>query len=168
MPCMKRVYRDKIGVGTLVSSQERRALAVPLINRLSTAGQPRVNHESTAGQPLISFLHRFTWDFVRSCFRRAVQDSVFDSLEGKKEGRFLAGSTRRRPVLPRLAPPSPPRRAPPRPDWPVVCSGFGFDRYLYALLRTCTELRTTAMRRTTTCLDLNLYYVLPRIIFKSS
>ena len=38
----------QIGVGTLVSCQER-ALAVPLINRLSTAGQP-----------LISFLHRFT------------------------------------------------------------------------------------------------------------
>ena len=27
-------------------------------------------------------------------------------------------------------PPSPPRRAPLRPDWPVVCSGFGFDRFL--------------------------------------
>ena len=39
----------QIGFGTLVSSQERRALAVPLINR-----------GSTAGQPLISFLHRFT------------------------------------------------------------------------------------------------------------
>ena len=33
----------QIGVGTLVSSQERRALAVPLINRGSTAGQPLVN-----------------------------------------------------------------------------------------------------------------------------
>ena len=37
MPCMKRVYRDKIGVGTPVCSQERRALFVPLINRWSTA-----------------------------------------------------------------------------------------------------------------------------------
>ena len=33
----------QIGIGTLVSSQERRALAVLLINRLSTADQPRVN-----------------------------------------------------------------------------------------------------------------------------
>ena len=34
MPCVKRVYKDKyVGVGTLVSSQEHRALLVPLINR---------------------------------------------------------------------------------------------------------------------------------------
>ena len=39
----------QIGVDSLVSSQERRALAVPVTNRLSTAGQS-----------LISFLHRFT------------------------------------------------------------------------------------------------------------
>ena len=38
----KRLQRQ-IGVGTLVSSQERIAFAVPLISRLSTAGQPRVN-----------------------------------------------------------------------------------------------------------------------------
>ena len=38
----------QIGVGTLVSSQERRALFVPLINRWSNAGQP-----------LILFLRRF-------------------------------------------------------------------------------------------------------------
>ena len=38
----------QIGVSTLVSSQERRALAIPLINRLSTAGQPLVNRRSTA------------------------------------------------------------------------------------------------------------------------
>ena len=39
----------QIGVGTLVSSQKERALLVPVINRLSTAGQPRV-----------LFLHRLT------------------------------------------------------------------------------------------------------------
>ena len=33
----------QIGVGTLVSNQERSAPAVPLINRLSSAGQPLVN-----------------------------------------------------------------------------------------------------------------------------
>ena len=50
----------QIGVGTLVSSQERRALAVPLINRLATAGQLRINRLLAAGQRLISFFHRFT------------------------------------------------------------------------------------------------------------
>ena len=44
----KGLQRQK-GVGPLVSSQEQRALLVPVINRLSTAGQPR-----------ILFLHRFT------------------------------------------------------------------------------------------------------------
>ena len=38
----------QIAVGTLVNSQQRRALAVPVINRLPTAGQPRVNRLSTA------------------------------------------------------------------------------------------------------------------------
>ena len=39
MPCMKNfeVYKNKKGVGPLVSSQERRALPVPVINRGSTA-----------------------------------------------------------------------------------------------------------------------------------
>ena len=44
----------QISVGTLVSSQERRALAVLVVNRLSTAGQPRVNRGSTAGQPRVN------------------------------------------------------------------------------------------------------------------
>ena len=38
---------QKIGVGTLVSSKERRALAVPLINRVSTAYLSQVNCGST-------------------------------------------------------------------------------------------------------------------------
>ena len=38
----KGLQRQK-GVGPLVGSQERRALLVPLINRLSTAYQPLVN-----------------------------------------------------------------------------------------------------------------------------
>ena len=44
----KGLQRQK-GVGPLVNSQGRRALFVPVINRLSTAGQP-----------LILFLRRFT------------------------------------------------------------------------------------------------------------
>ena len=48
----------QIGVGTMVNSQQRRALAVPVMNRRSTAGQPRVNRGSTAGQPRVLFPHR--------------------------------------------------------------------------------------------------------------
>ena len=33
MPCMKRAYRDKKGVGPLVSTQEEKALLVPVINK---------------------------------------------------------------------------------------------------------------------------------------
>ena len=41
----------QISVGTLVSSQERRALFVSLIYRGYTADEPAVNRWSTAGQP---------------------------------------------------------------------------------------------------------------------
>ena len=56
-----------------------------------------------------------------SCFRRNVQDSVLDSLEGKREGCFLAGSTQRRPALPSPAPPRRPavRRSDPAGPWCV-------------------------------------------------
>ena len=86
----------QIGVGTLVSSQERRALAVPLINRLSAAGQPLVNRGSTADfvPPSVYIGFRL---FVLpkrhpgQCLRFAGK---------KKDGCLLAGPTRRRPVLP--------------------------------------------------------------------
>ena len=45
----------------------------------------------------------------------------------------MLSSGRIDPTAPRptqLRPLSPLRRAPPRPDRPVVCSGLGFDRYL--------------------------------------
>ena len=100
MPCMKRVYRDKIGVGTLVTIQERRALFVPLINRLSTA-----RHVPQAV---------FKYELEYSFFRRDVQESVYDSLEGKRESCVLAGLTRQRPVLPSRAPSR--RAAVRRPD----------------------------------------------------
>ena len=56
-----------------------------------------------------------------SCFRRDVQDSVFYSQGGKREGCLLAGSTRRRPVLPSPAPPRRPavRRPDPTGPWCV-------------------------------------------------
>ena len=40
--------------------------------------------------------------------------------------------TASRPTQPR--PPSSPRRAPPRPDRPIVCPGFGFDKLFYRLV----------------------------------
>ena len=49
----------------------------------------------------------FKYELDCSCFRRDVQDSVLDSLEGKREGCLRAGSTQRRPGL---TCPAPPRR----------------------------------------------------------
>ena len=47
-----------------------------------------------------------------------VQDSVYDTLEGKREGCALARSTRRRPVLPSPAPPRRPAVRRPDPTGP--------------------------------------------------
>ena len=67
----------QIGVGTLVNSQQRRALAVPVTNRWSTAGHPLVNRTfcSSTG------LHRIS--FVRSC-----------DLSSPKPGHTRGGSGR--------------------------------------------------------------------------
>ena len=62
MPSMKKVSQRLIGVGTLVSSQERRALFVPLINSWSNAGQP-----------LILFLRRLFPDMP--CMKRVYRDN---------------------------------------------------------------------------------------------
>ena len=109
----KGLQRQK-SVGPLVSSQEHRALLVPLLNRLSTAGQPRVNRSFRSSVV-------FKYELDCSCFRKNVQDSVFDSLEGKREGYLRAGSTQRRPVLPCPAPPRCPavRRPDPTGPWCV-------------------------------------------------
>ena len=69
----------------------------------------------------------FTYELDCSCFRRNVQDSVFDTLEGKREGCFCAGSTQRRPVLFSPAPARCPAVRRPEPSRPW-CPGFGFDR----------------------------------------
>ena len=73
---------------------------------------------STAGQPLISFLHRFTKDFVCSCFRRDVQDRCLRFAGGQEGVCLLAGSTRRRPFLPSPAPPRCPALRRPDPTGP--------------------------------------------------
>ena len=105
----------QIGVGTLVSSQERRALAVPLINRGSTA-------DFVPPSVYIGFrLFVLPGRRPGQCLRFA----------GGQEGGLSPGRidpTASRATQPRS--PSPPRRAPPRPDRPVVCPGFGFDKFL--------------------------------------
>ena len=65
----------QIAVGTLVNSQQRRALAVPRLNRWSTAGQPLVNRTfcSSTG------LHRIS--FVRAC-EETFRTFVYGTLEG--------------------------------------------------------------------------------------
>ena len=63
----------------------------------------------------------FKYELDCSCFRRDVQDSVLDSLEGKREGCLRAESTQRHPVLPSPAPPRRPavRRPDPTGPWCV-------------------------------------------------
>ena len=101
------------GVGPLVSSQERRALLAPLINRLSSACQPFIVPPSVyIGFPLFVFLGRRSGD-------------VFDALAGKRDACLLGELFCQHPVLP--GPALPPHRAP-RPDPPVVCPGFGIVR----------------------------------------
>ena len=55
-------------------------------------------------------------------------ESVFDSLGHKREELFCCriNQTASRSIYPGVAPLR--RREPPRPDPPVVCPGFGFDR----------------------------------------
>ena len=83
-------------------------------------------HAREGKQPVSTELD---WSF----FRRDFQDSASDSLGAKRVGCLLAGSSQQRHVLPSPAPPH--RRAPPRPDRPVVRPGFGFDRYIGILRR---------------------------------
>ena len=114
MPCMNKVYKDKIGGGLLVSSQGRRAAVVSRKNRLSTADKARVNR----GFCFSIGLHRIS--FFRASEYVGGQTVVFDAPEGKRGGCFLGEPTRRRrPVLPGSAPrPRPaalPCDGPPRP-----------------------------------------------------
>ena len=67
-------------------------------------------------------LHRVL--LVRA-FGETFSRRVFDALEGTRDACLLGVLFCWRLVLPGAAPP--PRRAP-RPDSPVVCPGFGFDR----------------------------------------
>ena len=75
----KKGLQRQTGVGTLVSSQQRKALAVPLLNRGSTAGQLLVNRLfcSSTG------LHRIS--FVRSS-EESFRTVFFGAPEGKTDG----------------------------------------------------------------------------------
>ena len=114
-----------------VHSQERRALALSLTNRGSTAGQMRVNRwfRSSIG------LHRMS--FVRSSEDTSRTNSAYDSLEGKREGCFLAGSTRRRPVLPSPAPSRRPAERRPDPTGPYCVRVLDSTAKEFRLLVLC-------------------------------
>ena len=59
----------------------------------------------------------------------------WSSIRWQARGTVVLWQDRRDGVPPYPAPPpSPPRRAPPRPDRPVVCPGFGFDRFVHVNL----------------------------------
>ena len=111
MQCMKRVYKDKKGVGPLVSSQEK--------NDSRPGDEPRVNC-------CFCSRIRFKKDFAYSCFWRGVEATCL-RCPGKYEGPLFPGQ----PIL--LAPsssrPRPAVRRAPRPKLPVVCPGFSFDRF---------------------------------------
>ena len=79
MPCMKRAYRVKRSVGPLVSSQEQKALLVPVINCFSTAYQPFVYC------PLCSSIDSNKISFVRASgktFRRRLVFSMPGGVRG--------------------------------------------------------------------------------------
>ena len=113
---MKRVYGDKKASVHWSAARNKERFSSPRINRVSTGCQPVVLFSSIG-------LHRIS--LVRASgetFRRRV----FDALGGTRDACLLGELFCRRPVLPDPAPP--PRRAP-RPDPPVVCPGFGLDRF---------------------------------------
>ena len=87
------------------------------------ADKPRINRSSTADFVPAFGLHRIS--LVRASgetFRRRV----FDALEGTGVPCFLGEQFCWHAVLHN---PAPPPRCAPRPDPPVVCPGFGLDRW---------------------------------------
>ena len=75
IPGKGHVHQRQLAVGTLFNSQQRRALAVPRLNRWSTAGQPRVNR----GLCSSTGLHRIS--FVRAC-EETFRTVVYGTLGG--------------------------------------------------------------------------------------
>ena len=119
-----------------------------MINRLQTAHQPVTKRLSTADFVTSFGLHRIS--LVRAS-RETFKRRVIDALEGTKEACLLGVLFCRRSVL--LGPAPPPRRAP-RPDPPVVCSGFGIDKFtkvphiiLYIILHNTCRIQNPSISR---------------------
>ena len=87
----KRLQRQILFV-TLINSQERRALAVPLINRLSTVDELVVNRG-------FCFSVGFKCELDCSCFRRDVQDN-FLRFSGVHKGQMSPWRTGQSTSLP--------------------------------------------------------------------
>ena len=127
MPCMKRVYKEKKATVHRSTARNKERFSSPG----STAVQTRFNR----GFCYPIGLHRISLVRAAGDTRRRV----FDALEGARDACFLGKQFCWHPVLPDPAPP--PRRAL-RPDAPVVCPGFGFDK-----LWTLTTLRSIVIER---------------------
>ena len=115
----------QIADGTVVNSQHRRALAVPVTNRLSTAGQPVVNRWSTAGfvpPPVYIGFPLFVLSKSRS--------REFSAVPWWRRRTDVCWASRTVEVPFGAAWPSF-ADAPPRPDPPVVCPGFGVGRFVF-------------------------------------
>ena len=109
-------------------------------NRRRYTGQ-RPGTKSARGpgdQPVVNRGFCSSIGLHRISFVRASEASrTVSSIRWEQEGGLSLGQidpTASRPVQPRL--PSPPRRAPPRPDRPVVCPGFGLDRSIWGPVRS--------------------------------
>ena len=81
-----------------------------------------VGIQSCPNPPRRSALHRIS--LVRAS-GRTFRRFVFDALGGTRASCLLGEQFCWHPVLPD---PAPPPRCAPRPDPPVVCPGFGFDK----------------------------------------
>ena len=131
----KKDLQRQIGVVTLVSSKERRALLVPRLNRGSTGGQPVVNRGfcSSTG------LHRIS--FVRAC-EETFRTVVYGTLVGTRVRCLLGEPNRRRPFRP--GPIWPRRRAvhrpaPTRPWYVRVLDSAGKFPDMPCMKRVCSD-----------------------------
>ena len=113
----ERGLQRHIGDDTLVSSQQRRALAISLINRLSTADEPVVN------RGFCSFVG-FKYELDCSRFRRDVQDSYL-RYPGLHERQIFPGRTEPSTFLPARPCSAPPRLAPTGPRYVQVFDSAG-------------------------------------------
>ena len=98
-------------------------------------------------------LHRIS--FVRAS-EESFKTGVFDALEKSPRRTDPSAS---RPAKARPAPP--PHHASPRPDPPVICLGFGFDKSILSFVNPSANIRIT------TSLSMedpaNLQYFIPNI-----